>query len=62
MSRGPSGRIVVELAPDLKRELYAELSREGMTLKDWFQREAQRYIRERQQPSLFRPTVDRREP
>jgi hypothetical protein len=53
MSRGPSGRVVVELEPDLKRELYVELSREGKTLKNWLTTQAHRYIRERQQPSLF---------
>lgn len=53
MSRGPSGRIVVEIEPQLKRGLYAELSRNGMTLKDWLVAQAQRYIAESEQPTLF---------
>lgn len=53
MSRGPSGRIVVEIEPDLKRELYSELSLEGLTLKDWFIERAKRYISNRRQPTLF---------
>jgi len=53
VSRGPSGRMVVELDPVLKRTLYAELAYEGLTFKDWLTREAQRYVAERRQPLLF---------
>jgi hypothetical protein len=53
MSRGTSGRVVVELQPDLKNELYAELAREGLTLKEWLIKQAEQYISERRQPSLF---------
>ena len=44
MPRGLSGRIVLEIDPKLKKELYSELVREGSTLKDWFIREAKKYI------------------
>lgn len=53
MSRGPSGRIVVEVEPRLKRGLYAELARNGLTFKDWLISQAERYIQESQQPNLF---------
>lgn len=53
MSRGPSGRIVVEVEPDLKRSLYAELAREGLTFKDWLIGQAERYVAERHQPPMF---------
>ncbi len=53
MSRGPSGRIVVEIEPQLKRGLYAELSRNGLTFKDWLVAQASRFIQESQQPNLF---------
>jgi hypothetical protein len=53
MSRGPSGRIVVEIEPELKRRLYAELYRDNLTLKDWLIAQAERYIAERRQPLLF---------
>lgn len=53
MSRGASGRIVVEMEPQLKRTLYAELARNGLTLKAWFIAEAERYVKEAQQPTLF---------
>lgn len=53
MSRGSGPRMVVELDPDLKRSLYVELAREGLTFKDWLTREVQRYVGERRQPQLF---------
>ncbi len=44
MSIGSSGRIVIEVEPEIKRQLYSVLARDGMTLKDWFLREAQSYL------------------
>ncbi len=52
MSIGPSGRIVLEVEKDVKRELYSALSRDGMTLKDWFLKNALSYIADRTQMSL----------
>ena len=36
MPQGLSGRIVLEVDPDLKRRLYSVLAREGLTMKGWF--------------------------
>lgn len=36
MSVGNSGRIVIEVDPALKRQLYVFLAEQGLTLKDWF--------------------------
>lgn len=44
MSIGNSGRIVIEVNPALKRELYSGLARDGMTLKDWFLQEVSAYL------------------
>jgi hypothetical protein len=44
MSIGNSGRIVIELEPGLKRQIYSALAKDGMTLKEWFVREAKNYI------------------
>jgi len=44
MSIGASGRIVIEIEKDIKRELYSILSREGLTLKEWFLQSASTYI------------------
>lgn len=54
MARGKSGRVVLEVEPGLKRDLYLALEVEGMTLKDWFLRSASTYIQEHRQSSLFR--------
>ena len=52
MSIGSSGRIVLEVDPNLKRRLYSALAQQGLTLKDWFQTQAQDYLRNYLQPSL----------
>ena len=44
MSVGASGRVVIEIDPDLKRELYQSLTREGKTMKDWFVENAQAFV------------------
>lgn len=44
MSRGSSGRIVVEVSPALKKRLYAGLTLDGITLKLWFQERAAAYL------------------
>lgn len=53
MARGESGRIVLEIDPAEKQELYNAVTRDGMTLKDWFLRKATEYLRERGQGQLF---------
>ena len=44
MGIGSSGRIVIELPPDIKRELYSALARDGLSLKEWFLTQARSYI------------------
>ena len=53
MAIGESGRVVLEIDPEFKREFYGTLTRDGKTLKQWFLKEAKRYLDERNQPSLF---------
>ncbi len=53
MSRGNSGRVVVEVDPALKRELYAALALSGSTLKDWFVQSAEKYCETATQNDLF---------
>lgn len=53
MARGKSGRIVLEVDPSLKRELYLALEHEQQTLKGWFTAHAQQFLNEQTQPSLF---------
>lgn len=44
MPRGPSGRIVIEVDPELKTELYAKLEHDRLTLKDWFVGQVERFL------------------
>lgn len=52
MSIGASGRIVVEVDPDVKRQLYSALARNGLTLKEWFLRNVEAYLENDGQISL----------
>lgn len=53
MVRGKSGRIVLEIDPSLKSDLYEALQEEGITLKEWFLRHTGSYLAHKAQPSLF---------
>jgi hypothetical protein len=44
MSIGKSGRLVIEIDPEVKQQLYAALERDGLTLKDWFVRNVNQYL------------------
>jgi hypothetical protein len=56
-----SARIVIEVDPDLKRQLYSALAIENSTLKEWFVRAAELYIADRRQPRLPELTSKNRE-
>ena len=53
MAKGSSGRLVIVVDPGLKRDLYVELARHGLTLKDWFIGQATTFLETSYQPSLF---------
>lgn len=53
MPKGESGRVVIEVDPDLKRRLYSVLAIENSTLKSWFVEFARRYIAERETPNHY---------
>jgi hypothetical protein len=53
MAVGESGRIVIEVDPEVKRRLYSALALSGSTLKDWFLKNASNFCDESQQPQLF---------
>jgi hypothetical protein len=55
MSRGESGRIVIEVDAELKRRLYSVLALSNSTLKDWFIQSATRYCDTSIQHDLFSP-------
>ena len=44
MAIGSSGRIVIEVDPELKQELHKLLRQNGTNVKEWFTSHAQEYI------------------
>lgn len=62
MAIGGSGRIVLEIDPELKRRLYSMLALENKTLKEWFVALAVQHIDTQQQPSLFDSATDKKRP
>ncbi|WP_387465863.1 hypothetical protein [Photorhabdus sp. RM323S] len=53
MAKGVSGRIVLEVDPELKKTLYSVLAMEQQTLKNWFVDKAQKHIDEKK-PELIK--------
>ncbi len=53
MARGKSGRIVLEVDPELKRSLYMALEKNQKTMKEWFVKEASELISYGEQKELF---------
>ncbi|MEN8128757.1 MAG: hypothetical protein ABFS45_00900 [Pseudomonadota bacterium] len=52
MPVGPSGRLVVEIDPQTKEELYSALRAEGLTLKGWFLSNVEEYLSHKGQLNL----------
>lgn len=48
-----SGRLVVDIDPELKQALHAALAADGLSLKNWLVLRARAYLAERVQPRLF---------
>lgn len=53
MAVGTSGRIVIEVEPELKKELYEVLQKEGKSLKQWFTENAESFLHDKSQLPLF---------
>ncbi len=62
MAIGESGRIVLEIDPELKRKLYSTLALENKTLKEWFIALAVLHIETQQQPSFFDSLREKKKP
>ena len=62
MSRGPSGRIVIEVDPALKRALHAALAVSSTSLKAWFVAQAGDYVARNadRQQGLFEEIAERK--
>ncbi|HCK25588.1 MAG: hypothetical protein CL542_02015 [Alcanivorax sp.] len=57
MAKGKSGRLVIEIDPELKQELYRVLEKEGLSLKAFFLGNVKRLLTEKGQPGLFKLQV-----
>jgi hypothetical protein len=55
MARGNSGRVVLEVDPTLKKQLYALLVLEQLTLKDWFIKKAEEYVEAKRHNAFDQP-------
>lgn len=53
MAKGISGRIVIEVDPGLKEQLYSALDKEGLNLKQWFLLNANQFLKDKIQLSLL---------
>ncbi len=58
MAKGSSGRVVIVVEPALKHNLYVELTRRDLTLKEWFVKQATRFLEQSRQPTLFDADAD----
>jgi hypothetical protein len=52
MAKGNSGRIVIDVDAAMKRDLYAALARDGLTMRGWFIQNAGKYMSEHVQRSF----------
>ena len=54
MAVGESGRVVVEIDPEIKKALHQSLKEDGTNLKDWFLAQTADYLNSKtQQKALF---------
>jgi|688.fasta_scaffold191551_3 hypothetical protein len=59
MAIGKSGRIVINVDPEVVRRLYSALASSRSSLKDWFLKNALIFCDANQQPPLFTKTFQR---
>jgi hypothetical protein len=52
MPVGNSGRIVIEMDPELKQELYRSLANDKLSLKEWFLENVDLYLSDKTQLPL----------
>lgn len=52
MSVGTSGRIVLEIDPEQKQELYQALKKDDLNMKRWFLKQVDAYLKDRNQMTL----------
>ena len=58
MAIGTSGRIVIEIDPEMKQELYSVLEGKGLNLKKWFLGQVDELLEDKSQLSLDLPLIN----
>jgi len=58
MAIGRSGRIVLEIDPEVKKKIYSILTLESLTLKDWFLIKVREKIEENKDESYLGNSKD----
>jgi len=59
MSVGESGRIVLEIDPAMKKQLYQTLKSEGLNMKEWFLLQANQLLSSEQNSSATNETSNK---
>jgi hypothetical protein len=57
VAKGSSGRLVIEIDPSIKKELYERLGEKGLNMREWFLINANAYLKQNKQSSLLIDTV-----
>ena len=53
MAQGKSGRIIIDVDPEFKEQIYEAVRNQGFSsMKEWFVKQAERICEESKQPSL----------
>ena len=60
MAKGESGRLVIEIDPSIKKELYDTLGDEGLNMKEWFLINAKAYLQKINEAHTIRAKLARR--
>ena len=47
MAKGSSGRLVIEIDPSVKKELYERLGEKGLNMREWFLINANAYLKKK---------------
>jgi len=53
VAKGSSGRLVIEIDPLIKKELYERLGEKGLNMREWFLINANAYLKQNKQGSLL---------
>jgi hypothetical protein len=61
VAKGSSGRLVIEIDPSIKKELYDRLGEKGLNMREWFLINANAYLKQNKQGSLLIDAVSQKD-